>query len=67
MENSRVQNAHCHVINSDVAPLKHEEAISHHSEANVALCVAPIPELILVQRHLTVVLDWVILSEHVNR
>ena len=67
MENPCVQNAHCDVVDPDVAPLKHEEAVAHYSKADVALCIAPIPKLILVKRYLPIVLNWIVLTKHVNR
>ena len=67
MEDPCVKYAHDHVIDSDVASLKHEETVLHHSEPHIALAVTSIGELVFIQQDLPILLDWIVLSKHVHR
>ena len=55
------------MIDSDEAPLQHEEAVLHHAEPHVTFAISSISELIFIQYDLAIVFDWVVLAKHVYR
>ena len=55
MENPRVKDPDCDVVDSDVGTVEHEEAVVHDSEAHVRFRITSISEFILVEHYLAIV------------
>ena len=67
VEDSGVEDANLHMVDSYVAPLKHEKTVAHHTEAHVAFRVTSVGKLVFVKYNLSIVLDWIVLTKHMQR
>jgi hypothetical protein len=67
MKDTSVQNPNADIVNTDVGPQQHEEAIVLNSIADICLAVAFVAIFIFVECDLTVMQDWIVDSQHVNR
>ena len=55
------------MVYSNVASLQNKEAVLHHSEPHIALAVAPIGKFVLIEHHLPIELNRIILPKHLHR
>ena len=55
------------MVYSNVASLQYKEAILHHSEPHIALAIASVGKFVLIEHHLPIELDWIILAKHLHR
>lgn len=64
MKDTSVQDPNAHIVNTDVGPEEHKEAIILNSIADICFAVAFIAIFIFVKCYRTEMQDWIVNSQH---